>query len=1152
MKSSRKIITILISLVFIFVLSCEEIPDKDLAGNLKLSIDIPDGALNTSGEKTVVTAATDGDFESAFVTHPFPGSTTYHLRLHISNPDETHFVLNYNPGDWLTLSVFSGSDRVITVDAYEVSPMNLGVGMPPLSHFVTVTPLSDRTITLQGEPVDLKIQVGRNPDTGAISAAPPYLVETSSGSTLSLPMGVNCPTANRYFATIKDVEWDLAFPSFPVAFYAGSIPGAFSIPGLPIGQRFSITVFHLDTGIESKSVLPISDTSNPIQLYFTNYKSPSVTFAPEMELKGLIPGDSVDVVLGVDSGLGTFTSAAVGPEDTCGGNILGNLYNFAVPDYVSSCVINVIVDDCGGTATSAIITAKIVPNPPPACMDGIDNDFDGRVDFPADPGCTSATEDEELGVTDCDDGVDSDGWGEGDVNDPGCTGPADTSELDAAVECDDGIDNDGWLDIDIFDPGCLSPIDASEGNTLIECDDYITNDYDSLVDANDPGCANALDISELSLLACDDGVDNDGWSDIDMNDPGCTAPDDASEFDPAVECDDGVDNPSDTDTVVDVLDPGCANSTDNSELGSAECDDGINNDSWPDIDMNDPGCTGPADTSELNAALECDDGVDNGDSDALVDSADTGCSGATDPSELDPTAPCDDGANNDYDSLTDLADPGCTSPTDPSEFGTVDCDDGLNNDYDSLIDMNDPGCTGPTEDDEMNPAIECDDGVDNDGWTDIDMGDPGCTSPTDTSEYGTNACDDGADNDGWGDIDVADPGCTGAADTSEYGSDVCDDGADNDSDGVRDASDSGCSSPTGSQEWVTWFVSTIGNNSTGLSWANAFNNVQTAIDNASRSDLVFVRQGSYYRPIAGNGSVVYMKSYVNLYGGFAGTELLLSERGNPRNFPTILNGENLSYHVVTAQSYSRLDGFGITGGNSNQNGGGMYISSNPGVVIDKCHFYSNRANAAGGGILISRCAPTITNTIFNNNLSNGADSGLAGNGSGGAIALYRDCNAVIKNCLFFANTGTYFGGGVSAWPSSTCSPSITNCTFVGNIGSGAVANWNTGNGATVRNCIFRGNSNPQLSTGNGGWFSVEYSNVQGGYGGTGNINADPLFVAGPRHNYYLSQIPLQGSNSPSLDTGNNTAAALGLAIYSTRTDHLGDTGTVDMGYHALP
>ncbi|MCH8130678.1 MAG: right-handed parallel beta-helix repeat-containing protein, partial [Acidobacteria bacterium] len=67
--------------------------------------------------------------------------------------------------------------------------------------------------------------------------------------------------------------------------------------------------------------------------------------------------------------------------------------------------------------------------------------------------------------------------------------------------------------------------------------------------------------------------------------------------------------------------------------------------------------------------------------------------------------------------------------------------------------------------------------------------------------------------------------------------------------------------------------------------------------------------------------------------------------------------------------------------------------------------------------------------------------------------------------------------------------------------------------------------------------------------GTGNISSDPLFVSG----YYLSHLAAgQGSDSPAIDAGSDTAANLGLDTRTTRTDSVTDTGTVDLGYHYLP
>ena len=64
---------------------------------------------------------------------------------------------------------------------------------------------------------------------------------------------------------------------------------------------------------------------------------------------------------------------------------------------------------------------------PPECSDGIDNDGDGVIDFPADPGCESPQDDSEG--NECSDGIDNDGDGLIDFgSDPGCESPQDDSE----------------------------------------------------------------------------------------------------------------------------------------------------------------------------------------------------------------------------------------------------------------------------------------------------------------------------------------------------------------------------------------------------------------------------------------------------------------------------------------------------------------------------------------------------------------------------------------------------------------------------------------------------------------------------------------------------------------------------------------------------
>lgn len=66
----------------------------------------------------------------------------------------------------------------------------------------------------------------------------------------------------------------------------------------------------------------------------------------------------------------------------------------------------------GGT-NPATCTPPVVPPASVACNDGIDNDTDGLIDFPADPGCTSVTDTSEdnAALAQCSDGLDNDGDG---------------------------------------------------------------------------------------------------------------------------------------------------------------------------------------------------------------------------------------------------------------------------------------------------------------------------------------------------------------------------------------------------------------------------------------------------------------------------------------------------------------------------------------------------------------------------------------------------------------------------------------------------------------------------------------------------------------------------------------------------------------------
>ena len=98
--------------------------------------------------------------------------------------------------------------------------------------------------------------------------------------------------------------------------------------------------------------------------------------------------------------------------------------------------------------------------------DGADNDGDGLVDFPDDPGCEDAVDMSERERA-CANGVDDDEDGATDFPaDPGCASYEDDDEFNESTppECADGIDNDRNGDIDEQEFAKL--FGAEHGHTL--------------------------------------------------------------------------------------------------------------------------------------------------------------------------------------------------------------------------------------------------------------------------------------------------------------------------------------------------------------------------------------------------------------------------------------------------------------------------------------------------------------------------------------------------------------------------------------------------------------------------------------------------------------------------------------------------------------
>ena len=326
--------------------------------------------------------------------------------------------------------------------------------------------------------------------------------------------------------------------------------------------------------------------------------------------------------------------------------------------------------------------------------------------------------------------------------------------------------------------------------------------------------------------------------------------------------------------------------------------------------------------------------------------------------------------------------------------------------------------------------------------------------------------------------------------------------------------------------------------------------IQAGIDAAAYGDTVLVASGTYV------GNIDFKKKAITVRGD-----------GGPE--VTIIEG-NLAGSVVTFQSgegaNSVLSGFTVTNGtgtyyeytpgSSDYFGGGIFCHDSSPTISD-CIISGNTTALAGGGIFVygdnssgtitnctitgnsavsgggifctSESSPTIANCIISNN--------TAGKDSGG---IFCDCNSspTITNCAISGNSASDEGGGIGCW--ETSSPTITNCTISSNSGEygGGIHSEDLAS-PTVVNSIIWGNSGggDQIELFDSSSIDITYSDIQGGWTGTGNIDNAPLFVDGG--DYHLI------TASPCIDAGDNNAPGL------IETDKDGRpriiNGIVDMG-----
>jgi predicted outer membrane repeat protein len=183
-------------------------------------------------------------------------------------------------------------------------------------------------------------------------------------------------------------------------------------------------------------------------------------------------------------------------------------------------------------------------------------------------------------------------------------------------------------------------------------------------------------------------------------------------------------------------------------------------------------------------------------------------------------------------------------------------------------------------------------------------------------------------------------------------------------------------------------------------------------------------------------------------------------------------------------------------------GGGM-LNEDCNTVLNMCEFVRNTASRQGGAVLnyggqlvakecvfkknypgavedVDSSGPTFTDCTF---------SGNSSPRSGGAVRVFE---ATFSHCIFAGNValgGHSTGGAVYSFGTAA----FNNCTFSNNWADSRRA-VDCGYLAHMNNCIFWGSDDQIRALNPMEYPSVDYSDIQGGWPGEGNIDVDPCFA----------------------------------------------------------